>query len=252
MQRILQSSVGGSLRGFAGLSLVLCLGVMPVLCGCTPISIAPVCPNSLRVGESGPVVSNVQDPKAIASYQWEAFPEGAGTFERPTAPDTRFTPSIEGDVVLRLTASDGLYQVISQCVTSVAGAVGASVALRAEPAAAIVGDIVTLTCSSNGTFDLSVFAITQTEGADVELTQESQSVATFTPLEIGDVTFRCVGETSSGAQTDPATVTITVNQTMPEPDSNPSGNGGDGTGSNGTGDGGTGLPTRGGGRRVRG
>lgn len=250
MQGLCGSGMGGVLRRSAGWPLVLGLAGVLALGGCSPISIAPVCPNSLRAGESGPVVANVQNPKAIASYQWEVLPPEAGSFDDPSAPNTRFTPSIEGDVVLRLTASDGLFQVISQCVTSVSGAVGASVGLRAEPAAAVVGDVVTLTCSSTGTFDVAVFAITQTQGADVVLTQESPSVATFIASAIGDLTFGCVGETGGGVQTDPDTVTVTVSEVPP--DSNPPEDGTSGTGSDGTGDGGTGLPPRGGGRRVRG
>ncbi len=250
MQRWRQAGVEGDCRRITGLSLAIGLGLITCFFGCTPISIAPVCPNSLRVGESGPVVSNVANPKGLATYQWDAIPSDAGTFENPNVPETRFTPSIEGDIVLRLTASDGLFQVISECVTSVTGAVGASVSLLADPAAALVGEVVTLTCSSDGTFDLTVFAITQTEGVAVDLQQVSQSVATFTPSEIGDVTFRCIGETSRGAQTDPATATITVNQSLPDPDPNPPGDGDAGAGSDGTGD--TGLPPRGGGRGARG
>ena len=88
---------------------------------CTGISIAPSCPNELQVGESAPVLANEINPGAIAKYVWEVIPPQIGRVTDPTKPSTMFEALAEGEAVIRLTASDGLYQVISQCQTRVAG-----------------------------------------------------------------------------------------------------------------------------------
>jgi len=89
--------------------------------GCTGISIAPSCPNELQVGESAPVLANEINPGAIAKYLWEVIPSQVGRVVDPTKPSAMFEATSEGEAVVRLTASDGLYQVISQCHTRVAG-----------------------------------------------------------------------------------------------------------------------------------
>ena len=89
--------------------------------GCTGISIAPSCPNELKAGESAPLLANEINPGAIAKYLWEVVPPQVGRVTDPTKPSTTFEAVVEGDAVIRLTASDGLYQVISQCQTRVAG-----------------------------------------------------------------------------------------------------------------------------------
>src|SRR3990172_7314679 len=60
---------------------------------------------------------------AIAKYLWEVIPPQVGRVADPTKPSTMFEATGEGEAVIRLTASDGLYQVISQCQTRVAGTV---------------------------------------------------------------------------------------------------------------------------------
>jgi len=89
--------------------------------GCTSISIAPSCPNELRVNESAPLLANEANPGAIAKYLWEVIPPEAGQVTDPTKASTTFKALAEGEAVVRLTASDGLYQVISQCQIRVAG-----------------------------------------------------------------------------------------------------------------------------------
>ena len=198
------------------LPVLVCCAIMLAVTGCNPISIAPTCPNTLRVDESGPVTGNVINPGGIPEFLWEAFPEGAGSFANPTLPDTTFTPAFEGDVIVRLTASDGFFQVVSQCVISVEGILGPAIEFEADPAAALIGEEVTLTCASAGTDPINLFAVTQTDGGDVTLTDgDEPGTATFTPTEIGDLTFRCVGETEDGAQTEPAFIIVNVNQTEP-------------------------------------
>lgn len=91
--------------------------------GCTGISVAPSCPNELQVGESAPLLANELNPGAIAKYFWEVIPPEVGRVTDPTKPSTMLEATGEGKAVIRLTASDGLYQVISQCETRVAGTV---------------------------------------------------------------------------------------------------------------------------------
>ncbi len=89
--------------------------------GCTGISIAPSCPNELQVNESAPVLANEINPGAVAKYFWDVTPVQIGRVTDPTKPSTMFTATGEGEAVVRLTASDGLFQVISQCSIRVAG-----------------------------------------------------------------------------------------------------------------------------------
>lgn len=89
--------------------------------GCTGISVAPSCPNELQVNESAPLLANEINPGEIAEYLWEVLPPQVGRVADPTKPSTMFEATGEGEAVIRLTASDGLYQVISQCQTRVAG-----------------------------------------------------------------------------------------------------------------------------------
>lgn len=88
--------------------------------GCTRISVDPTCPEELAVGEAGTVAANARDAGAAPDYLWEVFPETAGTFADATRPTTTFTPDLAGDAIIRLTASDQLFQVVTQCVTHVA------------------------------------------------------------------------------------------------------------------------------------
>lgn len=89
--------------------------------GCTGISIAPSCPNELQVNESAPLLANEINPGAIAKYFWEVIPPQVGKVTDPTKPSTMFKATSEGVAVISLTASDGLYQVISQCQIRVTG-----------------------------------------------------------------------------------------------------------------------------------
>jgi len=193
--------------------VLLSFALVTLATGCTAITVDPSCPAELRVGERGDVEANEVNPGGIPSYQWEVFPTTAGTFIHSDDADTEFEAKAEGTATIRLTASDGLYQSIAECTTVITGFIDVAVALEAEPSSVIVGDEVTLTCTNNGTVDTTVRAITQLEGGMVELMQVSLGVATFTPTEIGDLTFRCVGEDSTGVQSRAVTVTVTVTQT---------------------------------------
>ena len=100
----------------------LCVAAALTVAGCTAISIAPSCPEELTVGESGPIEANQHDEGGIPTYLWEVFPATAGTVAAPAAPSTTFTAAEEGIATLRLTASDGLYQMIAECTTNVVAA----------------------------------------------------------------------------------------------------------------------------------
>ena len=92
-----------------------------VLCGCTGISIAPSCPNELKVGESAPLLAHEINPGAIAAYSWTVDPPFVGVVADPDSPSTMFEAVSEGNARVELTASDGLYQVMSFCTVRVAG-----------------------------------------------------------------------------------------------------------------------------------
>ena len=89
--------------------------------GCTGMSIAPSCPKELAVGESAPLLANEINPGAVPKYLWEVIPSHIGRVTDPSAPSTRFEALAEGEAKVQLTASDGLYQVVSFCTTRVAG-----------------------------------------------------------------------------------------------------------------------------------
>ena len=93
------------------------------LLGCGRISIAPSCPPDLRVGDGGTVDANVQDPGAIPKYLWQVIPSDMATLDEPESPTTTFTASAAGEATFRLTASDGIFQVVSECSTMVTAAV---------------------------------------------------------------------------------------------------------------------------------
>ncbi len=179
-------------------------------CGCAAISIEPSCPNELEVGGSGPVRANQENPGSIPSYLWEVFPSDAGSFGNSAAPDTTFHAEREVDVVIRLTASDGLFQVISGCSTRIVSSAAPVVTLEAIPNPAVVGNDVMLTCASVGETQAALLTVTQVEGADVTLTDLIPGVVTFKAEQAGDFTFQCVGESAGGTQSEPASVTVGV------------------------------------------
>ncbi len=186
-----------------------------LLAGCNSIYIEPTCPSELLVGASGQVAANEQNPGAIATYQWEVFPTGYGTFTDATQPVTTFQAAHEGEVVIRLTASDGLFQMVSSCVTrirtiDVADDATLTVSLMASPSVAAIGEEVTLTCVGTGAAEPASFAIAQISGPSIELTEVSSGVSTFVPTESGGVVVTCVGEDLAGQVSDPAQITVLV------------------------------------------
>lgn len=216
------------------------VGMIVLLAGCDAISIMPSCPRELAVGESGPVQANEVNPGAIATYLWEAFPATAGSFADPTMPTTSFEAITEGDVTLRLTASDGLYQVISTCVTRILDdTTSVEVSFDLTSMTPREGDLVAIACMSVGETAATTFMVTQTSGAAVGLSEPLTGVFLFTATEAGDLQFECVGESADGQVSAPATLDVTV---VPGSD-NSNGNSNDNTNDNGT------APPPGGGRR---
>ena len=120
-------AAGASLRTRLELRFTLSLPLralivaLPLIAGCTGISIAPSCPNELKVGESALLLADELNPGAIAVYSWEVIPSYVGRVVEPDQPTTVFEALAEGDAKIQLTASDGLYEVISFCTTRVAG-----------------------------------------------------------------------------------------------------------------------------------
>ncbi|MCO6437500.1 MAG: hypothetical protein J5J06_10465 [Phycisphaerae bacterium] len=183
---------------------------LPWLAGCTSISVAPSCPETLSVGDSGDVQANEVNPGAIATYLWEAIPASGGTFADPTAKDTTFTANEEGDIELRLVASDGIYQVVASCQVLVSAPPRVMVALSATPAETPAERAVTLTCTSTGAEPATMFDIEQVSGPTITLIPVSEGVVTLTPLIPGTPEFSCVGTSAGGEMSRPATVTVTV------------------------------------------
>ena len=184
--------------------------ILIAMAGCTSISIEPSCPEELRVGDSGTVRANEENPGAIAVYRWQALPPEAGRFANPAAATTEFQALREGEVVLRLTASDGLYQVISQCTTRVTGVAGVAAILNAEPAAPEVGETVRLTCDSIGQSQAVVRTIVQVDGEIVDLSEVSEGVVRFSAEQADDLTFQCTGENAEGMASEPTLLTVRV------------------------------------------
>jgi len=180
--------------------------------GCKePIAIQPSCPATLEVGQSGEVFSNVENPGAAARYRWEAIPSGAGVFADASAADTRFSARAAGRAFLRLTASDGLFQVISECETNIVPSDEVVVELAVEPDEVAPGEEVTLTCSDIGTPEVVEFVVTQTDGAAVELQEQAFGVFEFTAPDEDDVlAFECVGSDEDGNESAAATASVTV------------------------------------------
>jgi|GEM_PF-2444644 len=181
--------------------------------GCKePISIQPSCPAKLTVGESGQLLSGVKNPGEIATYQWQVLPSSGGEFDDARIPDPTFTAKEPGLTFLRLTASDGLWQVISECTTQIVESTEILIQLDAEPTTAEAADLVTLTCSDAGGVEVVDFDISQIEGAPVELEKTKvDGVVDFeAPEQPGDLEFRCIGVDEEGNKSDPAGVTVTV------------------------------------------
>jgi hypothetical protein len=190
--------------------LNLWVGILLALCGCTSISVDPECPSELTVGESGSVWANEREPGEIPTYLWEAIPSGAGTFADPTALNTSFKAEKEGEAVLRLTASDGLYQAVGECRTTIVASVNVAVALQIDPSPVVVGETAILFCSSVGETEAVTRTLEQVDGATVTLAPLSEGVATFVSNDVGDLTFSCTGATEAGQQSQPSVAAVSV------------------------------------------
>ena len=129
---------------------IFCAALVLTSAACGRITIAPTCPSELEVDESGAVRANAVNPGAIPTYQWEVIPSSAGTLANSTVANTAFSASEVGVVTLRLTAADGLFQMIDECDIVVLDTVIFTIALIASPSAPSVGQSVTLNCVSTG------------------------------------------------------------------------------------------------------
>lgn len=177
---------------------------------CESISVAPTCPAELRVGESGPVMANEMNPGAIARYRWQVIDGELGRFQNAIAPNTTFQALAEGDAILRLTASDGLFQVTADCSTRIRGMAELAVALTADPIEADAREPVTLTCRGVGITPVVNFLITQTEGRIVQLVPAGTGVVRFEAESGGELVFQCVGESEGGARSEPSRAVVTI------------------------------------------
>lgn len=174
---------------------------------------APTCPDELEAGESRTVKANETNPGAIPTYLWEVFPADAGTFVDPSAPETMFQATKEGDATIRLTAADGLYQVVGECQTLVIASTVVDVLLEVHPDPPIVGETATLTCTSIGDREATTLTWEEVDDASsVTLTVTGEGEADFTPLEVGELTFRCTGTSEDGQRRVTRALTVTVTE----------------------------------------
>lgn len=187
------------------------------LTACTRITHVPQCPNVVDVGSTVNITATVSEPGAVPRYLWEAIPEGAGTFGDPRSVSTTFSPAISGPITLRLSAADGLFLFVDECVINEGTtASGVEVSLLVNPTNADVGIGVLFTCTSTGTTPAIDFSITQTGGAAVEIIDILPGVASFDADTPGTFTFQCVGEGPGGELSLPVSGTVVV--TNPDDD----------------------------------
>ncbi|MDO8632496.1 MAG: hypothetical protein Q7R41_18595 [Phycisphaerales bacterium] len=179
--------------------------------GCFKISINPTCPAEISVGDTGDLAANEVDPGAIPTYLWEAFPTAAVQIADSAVPTTTFEAMANGEVTFRLTASDGLFQVVDTCRTQIATApVSVTVTLVAAPPRLAQGESTLLTCTSAGATPAVSFVVDQLDGPLAELTTVAPGVAVGILNVAGDAVFRCIGTDANGNPSDPALVTVTV------------------------------------------
>ena len=191
----------------AGIAALLLAGMVPA---CSRIRTAPSCPDTLEAGTSAPLQANAQQPGAIPEYLWEILPADAGTIASPDQPNTTIQALREGEAVVRLTASDGLFQVINECAVTIVGDAQVAVTINVDPAPAVAGESVIILCTSTGDLDATSFALEQVDGPPVDLAFFGEGAASFTPGEVGTLTFECVGESASGLSSEPVTVDVDV------------------------------------------
>lgn len=198
----------GSSRRFRGCVLLMVSAASAG--GCERICVNPECPGELRVGEKGEVIAHEQNPGAIPTYLWEVEPSSAGSFTKPDAANTEFLALEEGEVTIRLTASDGLYMFMDECTTMISGRADIAVVFEADPPEPTVGETVSLTCTSVGMTELTEFSIVQPDGDLVELVEVNPGFVRFVAGKAEELTFQCVGRDEGGAESDPAVLTVAV------------------------------------------
>lgn len=106
----------------AGISTVILGAVLVLAQGCyQPISIQPSCPAELKVGQIGRLLSGAKNAGEVATFLWEVEPDDLARISNPGIADPLVLAQKPGTAVFTLTASDGLFQVISQCETEIKG-----------------------------------------------------------------------------------------------------------------------------------
>ncbi len=198
----------------AGAVAVLLAGAIPA---CSRITTEPSCPDLMEAGTSAPLRANAQQPGAIPEYLWEIIPEDAGAIASANQPNTTIQALREGEAVVRLTASDGLFQVVSECALTIVGDAQVSVTINVDPDPAVAGESVIILCTSTDSIDATSFALEQVDGPPVSLEFFGEGAASFTPDVEGTLTFECIGEGPNGLASDPVTVDVEVTA-EPDPD----------------------------------
>lgn len=214
------------------LSVLLVSLALTAAGGCTFISIDPTCPEELKVGESGEVAANPENEGAVPWYIWEVIPSDAGGFADGAAEVTTFQALKEGEATIRLTAGDGLFQMIAECTTQVVGVSDLAVSLSASPTILEVGRTTTLECTSVGETEATTLTVQQISGESDPLVEYLPGVYTSTTSAPGVRMYQCIGTTDEGVESEPAVVTVTVTE-PPVDNANDNGAGNDNQNDNG-------------------
>jgi hypothetical protein len=201
----------------------LAISMLSFACGCFRITIDPQCPDEIEVGQTGALIAHQATPGAIARYFWEADPPDRTAIADSAEPDTSFEALLAGPVTFTLTATDGLFQMIDTCTTTiVAPGEGEpepepepelSVNLVANPTMIDLGGgeaSSLLTCTNTGDVPATL-TIDQLDGPPANLTPALPGivVAEF-PQTAGEYVFRCLATDAAGQRSDPAVVTVTL------------------------------------------
>jgi hypothetical protein len=146
-------------------------------------------------------------------FQWTVEPESTGMFAEPVAGATEFTPTEEGVATVTFQVSDVFWITVDSCDIEVSGRLPAAIDLSAEPDSVTTGGMVTLTCESIGSEEISLFEVIQTGGDDVELSADKKNSGVFTfvaPDAAGTLSFQCTGTTKGGKVSPVSNTTVTV------------------------------------------
>jgi len=219
------------------------------LCGCPPLLqisvVSTTCePVAVGVGESISLDATVADEGEIPTYSWNVISvdpppnpsdEVVGSFTSQTKLEARFTPSIEGEFLIRFTGSDGLFSDSRDCpVITVAGRARVVVRLEFEPETPMVNRPIALTCSNNdGETEAVTFEILQIlsplppDFVEFRDLPDGPGRVGFAVSVPGSYLFSCTGTNAEGDTSALVTLEVDVGGTAGNSNGNENVNGND-------------------------